>query len=125
MSYCVNCGVELDKSAKKCALCDAPVLNPFEDESVEPTPAPYSDKLFIPSSVSRRYIAFIFSVVLLIPNIICNITNLLIPESGLWAIYINATSLLFFILFILPFVFKKVNPYLLLFLDTVSVILYI
>ena len=30
MSYCVNCGVELDPSAKKCALCSAPVYNPKE-----------------------------------------------------------------------------------------------
>ena len=28
MSYCVNCGVELDNSAKKCALCATPVVNP-------------------------------------------------------------------------------------------------
>lgn len=28
MSYCVNCGVELDSAAKKCALCETPVINP-------------------------------------------------------------------------------------------------
>lgn len=125
MSYCVNCGVELDESAKKCALCYAPVLNPFEKESENIAPTPYSDNVFIPSSASRRYLAFIFSVILLIPNIVCSITNLIFPESGLWAIYINATSLLVFILFIFPFMFKKVNPYLLLALDTISVTLFI
>ena len=30
MSYCVNCGVELDKTAKECALCNTPVMNPRE-----------------------------------------------------------------------------------------------
>ncbi|NCC87094.1 MAG: hypothetical protein EOM05_04415 [Clostridia bacterium] len=125
MSYCVNCGVELDKSAKSCALCDAPVVNPFIDENIEPTPAPYSDNIFIPSSASRRYLAFILSVILLIPNIVCSVTNLIIPEYGLWAIYVNATSLLCFIIFIFPFLFHKVYPYLILILDTVSVILYI
>jgi len=125
MSYCVNCGVELDKSAKACALCNATVINPFDDENVETAPKPYSDKIFIPSSASRRYIAFILSVVLLIPNIVCSVTNLLIPTYGLWAIYVNATSLLCFILFILPFLFHKVYPYLVLFLDTASVTLYI
>lgn len=28
MSYCVNCGVELDASAKICPLCNTPVINP-------------------------------------------------------------------------------------------------
>ena len=28
MSYCVNCGVELDKDAAKCPLCQTPVVNP-------------------------------------------------------------------------------------------------
>lgn len=125
MSYCVNCGVELDESAKACPLCDAPVLNPFVDDTDENIPTPYSDKVFIPASISKRYIAFIISVMLIIPNIVCSITNLILPETGTWAIYVNATSLLCFMLFILPFLFKKVNPYFLLFIDTVTVVLYI
>ena len=28
MSYCVNCGVELDSSAEKCVLCNTVVINP-------------------------------------------------------------------------------------------------
>ena len=28
MSYCVNCGVELDPSAGICPLCHTPVVNP-------------------------------------------------------------------------------------------------
>ena len=28
MSYCVNCGVELEKSIRKCPLCNTPVINP-------------------------------------------------------------------------------------------------
>ncbi|MEG0979845.1 MAG: hypothetical protein RR911_04820 [Oscillospiraceae bacterium] len=124
MSYCVNCGVELDNSAKACALCDAPVLNPYVDDDEE-TITPYSDKVYIPASVSKRYIAFIITVILIIPNIVCSITNLIFPDTGIWAVYLNTTSLLCFILFILPFMFKKVSPYLLLLLDTISIMLYI
>ena len=32
MSYCVNCGVELDASANECPLCNTPVVNPKELE---------------------------------------------------------------------------------------------
>ena len=28
MSYCVNCGVELDATASFCPLCHTPVVNP-------------------------------------------------------------------------------------------------
>ena len=42
MSYCVNCGVELDDSAKKCALCSTPVINPNIQEKPDETPAPFS-----------------------------------------------------------------------------------
>lgn len=32
MSYCVNCGVELDKNLQACPLCNTPVINPKELE---------------------------------------------------------------------------------------------
>ena len=35
MSYCVNCGVELDNSLKKCVLCDTPVINPNVKNEIE------------------------------------------------------------------------------------------
>ena len=41
MSYCVNCGVELDASATKCPLCDTPVYNPKAPEpATQPSPFP-------------------------------------------------------------------------------------
>ena len=30
MSYCVNCGVELESSLTECPLCNTPVINPKE-----------------------------------------------------------------------------------------------
>lgn len=120
MSYCVNCGVELDDSAVKCVLCDCPVVNPMikaETESVKP----FADKIVIPKSVRTRYVAFVVSVVLLIPNVICAITNLLLPQTGVWAAYVVLTSALCWIAFVLPFFFKRKHPYILLLIDTIFV----
>ena len=40
MSYCVNCGVELEASLKECPLCHTPVINP--NQIGQPTPpSPY------------------------------------------------------------------------------------
>lgn len=43
MSYCVNCGVELDKTCAVCPLCNTPVYNPNQPVDVV-SPKPYPDK---------------------------------------------------------------------------------
>lgn len=40
MSYCVNCGVELEASLRECPLCHTPVINPMEAGKDKP-PSPY------------------------------------------------------------------------------------
>ena len=34
MSYCVNCGVELDSTLKRCPLCDTIVYHPEKVETI-------------------------------------------------------------------------------------------
>ncbi|NLO46365.1 MAG: hypothetical protein GX107_07745 [Clostridiales bacterium] len=123
MSYCVNCGVELDKSAVKCVLCSAPVINPFEppDSAV----MPYSDRLVIPPKVRRRYAAFIISMVLLIPNIVCLVTNILFPSTGAWAIYLAASTALVWILFVFPFLIKKPHRLFITTVDAAATLAYV
>ena len=127
MSYCVNCGVELDKSAKKCVLCDTPVYNPKEEvtekEAVE---TPFSDTpLIISEKVKQKFIAIVISFIIIIPNIVCTFVNLFFYPDTLWFIYIMATSYFCWILFVFPFLTNKIRPYLLWAFDTVSVILYV
>lgn len=124
MSYCVNCGVELDKSAKKCVLCDTPVINPRE--TGEPAAvAPYPDKVVLPPAVRRRYIAFLISMCILIPNIVCVIINILFPRTGDWAVYVVSTSVLAWVLFVQPFFWKKQYPYTQISIDIAAAALYI
>ena len=41
MSYCGNCGVELDPTARACPLCHTPVVNPNQPvDTVSPKPFP-------------------------------------------------------------------------------------
>ncbi len=124
MSYCVNCGVELDRSATKCALCSAPVVNPFEP--VPDTSAmPYSDRLVIPPKVRRRYVAFIISMVLLIPNTVCLLVNFLFPSHGAWSLYLAASSALAWALFVFPFLIKRPHRLVLTTIDTAATLLYV
>lgn len=125
MSYCVNCGVELDKSALKCALCGTPVINPSELGKFMQAPSPYPDKVVLPAGVRRRYIAFLLSMVVLIPNIVCGVINILFPSTGIWAVYVISTSTLAWVLFIHPFLWKKIHPYTIIASDAVAAAFYI
>ena len=122
MSYCVNCGVELDKSAHKCALCDTPVYNPKE-KSEEAT-LPFSHTPDIPVGIKQKFIALVVSFILLIPNIVCMFINLFVNPESLWFIFVASSSFLCWILFVFPFFTKKLHPYLMWGFDTLAVALY-
>ncbi|MBQ8503659.1 MAG: hypothetical protein IJ491_05205 [Clostridia bacterium] len=124
MSYCVNCGVELDDSAKKCALCSTPVINPNKTDLQNVTP-PFSEEEHIPKEVKTRITALAISMVLLVPNIVCFLINAVTFSGSFWSLYVNATSLLLWVIFIFPFITKKLHPYVMWGFDTVSVALYV
>ena len=124
MSYCVNCGVELDDSAKKCALCSTPVINPCASVQPEEATDPFPKKVIIPSDVRRRYGAFIASMVILIPNIVCLLINLMFDFGYNWATYLNASSALVWLLAVFPFMFKNPKSYIIVPIDAVGVFLY-
>lgn len=123
MSYCVNCGVELDETAASCPLCSTSVHNPNIDKSSERQP-PYSDRVVLPPSTQRRFVAYIISVAMLIPNVVCILANLLFDKSGTWSFYIAASSALVWVLAVFPFFTQKRRPYLLWGFDSLAVCAY-
>ena len=122
MSYCVNCGVELDKSAHKCALCDTPVYNPNEKSEV--ASLPFSHTPDIPVGIKQKFIALIVTFILLIPNIVCMFINLFLNPENLWFIFVESSSFLCWILFVFPFFTKKLHPYLMWGFNSLAVALY-
>lgn len=116
MSYCVNCGVELDKSAKKCALCNTTVINPNEKEKEESV-APFSQEAYIPKElpahVKKRITVAIISVIMFIPNIVCFMLNVFVFKGSFWSVGVATTSLFLWSAFVLPFCTKKPRPYIL------------
>ncbi len=122
MSYCVNCGVELDDSAEKCALCNTEVINPNGNnpDAVKPFP----EKVMIPKTVRRRYAAYFASMIILIPNIVCLFINLTFDFGYLWAIYLNSSCGLLWLLTVFPFLLKKPKSSLIVSLDAIGIFLY-
>lgn len=123
MSYCVNCGVELDASAKKCVLCSTPVVNP-NIQIPQETKKPFSDELIIPKTMQKKFIAFIITMILLIPNIVLFLVNVFFLSEQYWSLYVFATSVLLWALTVLPFYMKKPNPYVIWAVDSVVFLAY-
>lgn len=121
MSYCVNCGVELDSSAKKCVLCGTKIINPSETEYKTETVAPFSEEAYIPKTVKARFIAALTSVIMLVPNMACFLVNVLILSGSFWSVHIISTSFLLWVIFVVPFFMKNHKTYFMWAFDTVSV----
>ena len=122
MSYCVNCGVELDGSAKKCALCGTEVLNPAKGpiHNHEET-APFSQQTYIPATVKARFLAGLISLIMLVPNMACFLVNVLLVPGNFWSAHIMSTSLLLWVMFVLPLFKKDHKTYFMWAFDTVAV----
>lgn len=125
MSYCVKCGVELDDTAKKCPLCDTAVYMPNADILSNEDQAPFSQVKMIPKDAKKEFIASVITVLLAIPMIVCGIVNLFYRKDGLWSVYVITSVLLFWVIVILPFYLKKIRPYLMWFIDTAAVLVYV
>ncbi len=124
MSYCVNCGVELDSAAKKCALCETPVINPNirNEEKHEPV---FSNEAFeIPESKKKKFFASLATTIIAIPQIICFLLNAFVFKGSWWSLHIIGAGFLIWVIFILPFFLKKMRAYLMLAFDTLAVAIY-
>lgn len=124
MSYCVNCGVELDDSAKKCPLCSTPVINPNltakKDEAVKPFP----DNVQIPKGTNKHFIALVVTVIMLIPSIVTFFVNVFFIRNGFWSVYVFASAVFLWTFFVLPLLMKRKNPYLMWLFDTLIAFAY-
>ena len=77
MSYCVNCGVELEPSLKTCPLCNTPVINPKQLEALKVS-SPYPKERGQVDVVKRKDLAILTSIVLIATSISCLLLNLFV-----------------------------------------------
>ena len=88
MSYCVNCGVELNPGARECPLCRTPVVNPScPVDAAEPGFFPVRREEVAP--VSRREAALLLSAMLLSVAICCGLLNLVFYSDIWWSFFIG------------------------------------
>lgn len=87
MSYCVNCGVELDKTCEVCPLCNTKVVNPKQPpDTTAPKPFPSLEGHAEP--VDRADITILMTVMLATTAVVCGLLNLFFFQYGSWSLYV-------------------------------------
>lgn len=125
MSYCVNCGVELEKSMQFCPLCGTEVLNPREpfDSTL---PKPYSSHLERAQvDTARRYTAWIVTVVMVLAAVVCVMADLVYSNRLTWSVYVVSSLMLAFVIVMLPLLYPGLNPAAAVLLDVCALLLFL
>lgn len=124
MSYCVNCGVELEASLEKCPLCNTPVINPCELYQKQ-ADSPFPQKKGEVEKVKRKDMAILLSVVLSAIGLTCGILNLLVFRAQAWSLLVIGACMILWVFFIPVVIHREISPYLAVFLDGAVVGVYL
>ena len=124
MSYCVNCGVELDPSLKKCPLCNTPVINPNELEELTYEP-PFPTVKGQVDPVKRKDLFLFTVVVLLATSLSCLALNLFVYSRSPWSLFIIGICLVLFVFLLPAFIQNKLPIYVSLLFDGISIGIYL
>lgn len=124
MSYCVNCGVKLESSTKKCPLCNTPVINPNElEKEILANPFP-KDKGQL-EKVKRKDWGMLLTVVLSATAFSSGILNALVFRGNMWSLLIIGVCILIWVLAIPTVIYTKISVYFSLFFDGFAVAIYL
>lgn len=124
MSYCVNCGVELDQTAQACPLCHTRVVNPRQPvDLVSPKPFP-SQKGEVPPAF-RWELALLLSAMFLSVGVCCGLLNIFLRSERIWSLYVIGAAVMLWIWFVPPLLMRGMHLLLRLVLDVAAVGIYI
>lgn len=124
MAYCVNCGVELAKSEKKCPLCGVEAVNP--KEKGEPTgKPPYPKELKEAPHVNSHSLAVLLTLVFLLPMALTLTSDVSLHRQVTWSGYVAASLVLLYVLLVPPVVLRRGNPVFYLLSDFAAVLLFL
>ncbi len=124
MSYCVNCGVELDKSAVACPLCNTKIYHPGQPVSKDAVP-PYATVKGYTEPVKAKEFTILMTIILITTSLVCVFLNLFTIQIGRWSAYVVGICTAFWVFFLPLFFPQKTNIYVNVGLDGVMVALFL
>lgn len=109
MSYCVNCGVELEQSERVCPLCGVEAINPKQPYR-DNVPRPYPERLDpINARLNKRFVATILSIAIAFPALLTLTINYIYSGEAGWGAYV-ASSMVLLWSFVVPlFLWNHLN----------------
>ena len=124
MSYCVNCGVELDGSLQECPLCETPVINP-NAVPFDKVSSPFPKNVGMVEEVKRQDLAILVTVALCSIAATCGLLNALVFEGYLWSLAIIGACVLLWVILIPVLIYRKQSIYISLFYNGCATVLYL
>ena len=110
MSYCVNCGVELDDTAAFCPLCHTPVHNPNQPvNQTAPKPFPTERKEVPPAS--KLQVAILLSTILASVAVCCGVLNVFLRTQRTWSLYVIGAALMIWIWTVPPLLHHRKDTF--------------
>lgn len=122
--YCVNCGVKLAPSEKKCPLCGTAVFHPD-------FPMPDGDRLYpadrypAMQQMNRRSVLIVLTTLFLIPLIVTFLVDTQLNRAVTWSGYVMGALAMAYVIIVLPLWFRRPNPVVFVPIGFVSVGLYL
>lgn len=104
MSFCVNCGVRLGDSERKCPLCGVQVINPVrpvDPDAPRPYPEPQAESP-LSERFDRRTIASIITSSLALPALLAAAVDLIYGGSLSWSLYVIGGVVMLWVFSALP-----------------------
>ena len=106
--YCINCGVKLADTEKRCPLCGTEAFHP-DLKRVETEPM-YPQHRYPAPQVNSRAAQIIVTTLILMAALTTLVINLQINAKVTWSGYVIGALAMSYVLFVLPFWFRKPNP---------------
>lgn len=124
MSYCVNCGVELDATRAVCPLCNTPVYHPGHPvDRISPTAYPAEPGRS--EQVDSRELTSLVSIIFLTASVVCGLLNWLVVDQTYWSLYIIGFFVVLWVFLIPVFFRERVNSFVSLGLDGLALAAYV
>ncbi len=106
--YCVNCGVKLADSEKRCPLCGVVAWHP--EQIPGQGEAMYPEDRYPAPQVSPKGAQIIVTTLFLLPFFITLLCDLQLNGKVTWAGFVIGALAVAYVMLVLPFWFRRANP---------------
>lgn len=126
MSFCINCGVELDEELLTCPLCGFNIGNAESTESAKKSEFYPSDIILLHKKETRTQIWELSGIISFSGIVVCSIVDIVISKKFTWSLFADTSILAsWIILSLILLAFRKYYLILPGFLTTILTVLFL